>query len=111
MNDDEINVASPEQRLDRVNGRLAGIRGIAPHLQYSAKYWATHLDLSLTSKIGPSQVTTSLLTQFIRSPKFAYWLENCGFLPRDPIPGQILCAGRYFGHVAKVSVLENHVFC
>ena len=111
MHDEEINASSPEQRLDRMNGRVMGKGGISPHLQYAAQYWATHVDLSLSSKVTMSQdgslVLNKLASRFIRRPEFAYWLENCALLPRDPIPGQILCAGRYFAHVAKVLVLEN----
>ena len=109
MNDEEINAASPEQCLDRVNGRVSGKGGIAPHLQYASQYWATHLELSLPVELSQicSPVADPLVTQFIQRPEFAYWLENAAFLPRDPIPDQILCAGRYFARLANKSMPVN----
>ena len=120
MYDEEINDASLEQRLDRVNGRVMGKGGISPHLQYASQYWATHLELSVPSEIhqsgqvpvllpkNSSPVVNALVVQFFRSPEFSYWLENAAFLQRDSITSQIFCAGRYFANLANGSVLVNH---
>ena len=111
---------SSDQRLDRVNGRVLDKGGISPQLQYAARYWGTHLELSVPSEITPysqvpvlltkdsSPVVNALVVQFFRSPQFAYWLENAAFLQRDPITSQISCAGRYFANLANGSVLVNH---
>ena len=109
MVDNEINAASPEKRLCRVNGRVAGRIGISSHLQYASQYWATHLEMSLPMELPQirSPVVDPLMTQFFQSPEFAYWLENAAFLPRDPIPGQMLCARRYFANLANGSVSVN----
>ena len=109
MDDEEINAASPEQRSDRVNCLEAGKGGIPQHLHYASRYWATHLELSLSVELPQvsNPVADPLVAQFFQKPEFAYWLENAAFLPQDSIPGQILCAGGYFARLANVSVSVN----